>query len=142
MNLQNKATRTIGPEGNERESATECKVSMDSGKGKEVGGTVPASCRPRQQKFVSSLLPSPNRTLCDKITAPLHMQLRQRRLRSGSWERQRCVEKAGSNRSNVEEEGSRAENNYGQNGQPKRSRPKSKSRRALERTQSQRFNVI
>jgi len=33
MNLQNKATRTIGPEG---ESITEGKSSMHSGKGKEI----------------------------------------------------------------------------------------------------------
>jgi len=52
------------------------------------------------------------------------------------------MEKTGSNRSNVEEQESGAENHCGQNGQPKRSRLKSKSRRALERTQSQSFNVV
>jgi len=33
MDLWNRATRTIGPEGNEGESITESEASMDSGKG-------------------------------------------------------------------------------------------------------------
>jgi len=72
------------------------------------------------------------------------MQLRQCRLKSSAWERLRCIhmEKTGSNRSNIGEEGSRAESNRGPSGKQKKSEPKSKSREALESTQSQRFDVI
>jgi len=71
------------------------------------------------------------------------MQLRQLRLKSGAWERLRSVhmEKTGSNRSNMEEEGIRAESDCGQSGNQKKSKPKRKSREALERTQSQRFGM-
>jgi len=64
-------------------------------------------------------------------------------LKSSSLKRLRGVgmEKTRSNKSNMKEEGSRAENDCRQSGKLKRSRPKSKSRKALERTQSQRFNV-
>jgi len=59
----------------------------------------------------------------------LHIKLRQPRLKSGAWERLRSVhmEKTGSNRSNMGEEGSRAESNHGQSGKQKRSKPKSQS---------------
>jgi len=69
------------------------------------------------------------------------MQLRQHRLRSRAWERLRGVhmEKTGSN---MGEEGSRAESDHGQSGKQKRSKPKIKSRKALERTQSQCFNMV
>jgi len=71
----------------------------------------------------------------------LHMQLRQLRLKSSAWERLRGVlmEKTGSN---MEEEGRGVENNRGQGGKQKRIKPKSRSRKALERTQSQRFDLI
>jgi len=49
------------------------------------------------------------------------------------------MEKTGSN---MEEEGSGAERDCGQSGKQKKSKPKSKSREALERTQSQSFNVV
>jgi len=42
----------------------------------------------------------------------------------------------------MEEEGRGAESDCGQGGKQERSKPKSKSKEALERTQSQRFNVI
>jgi len=69
------------------------------------------------------------------------MQLRQPRLKSGAWERLRGVlmEKTGSN---MEEEGRGAESNHGQGGKQGRSKLKSKSRESLERTQSQRFDMI
>jgi len=51
------------------------------------------------------------------------------------------MEKTGSNRSNMGEEGSGAESNCGQSGKQKKSKPKRKSREALERTQSQRFDM-
>jgi len=71
------------------------------------------------------------------------MQLRQLRLKSGAWERLRSIhmEKTGSNKSNMGEEGIGAESNHGQSGKQKKSKPKRKSREALERTQSQRFGV-
>jgi len=49
-------------------------------------------------------------------------------LRSGAWERLRGVhmEKTGSNRSNMGEEGSRSESDCGQSGKKKKSKPKSK----------------
>jgi len=52
------------------------------------------------------------------------------------------MEKTGSNRSNMGEEGCGAESDCGQSGKQKRSKPKSQSRKALERTQSQRFDVV
>jgi len=69
------------------------------------------------------------------------MQLRQPRLKSCAWERLRGVhmEKTGRN---MEEEGRGAESDHGQGGKQKRSKPKSQSRKTLERTQSQRFNMI
>jgi len=65
------------------------------------------------------------------------MQLRQPWLKSSTWERLRGIhmEKTGSNRSNMGEEGSGAENDNGHRGKPKKSRPKGKRRKALERTQ-------
>jgi len=65
-------------------------------------------------------------------------------LKSSTWERLRGthMEKTGSNRSNMGVEGTRADNNCGQSAKPKRSRLKSKSRKALERTQSPRFDMV
>jgi len=70
------------------------------------------------------------------------MQSRQPRLKSDAWERLRSInmEKTGSNRSNMGEEGRGAESNHGQSGKQKKNKPKRKSREALERTQSQRFD--
>jgi len=46
------------------------------------------------------------------------------------------MEKTGSNRSNMGEEGRGAEKDSGESGKPKRSRPKRLSRKALEMSQS------
>jgi len=52
------------------------------------------------------------------------------------------MEKTGSIRSNKGEEGSQTDNDRGQSGKQKRSRLKRKSRKALEKTQSQRLDLI
>jgi hypothetical protein len=66
--------------------------------------------------------------------------LRQLRLKSRARERLRGIhmEKTGSN---MGEEGRGAESNHGQSGKQKKSKPKRKSREALERTQGLRFDV-
>jgi len=69
------------------------------------------------------------------------MQLRQPRLKSGAWERLRGIhmEKTGSN---MEEEGRGAESDHVQSGKQKKSKPKRKSRKALERTQCRCFDMV
>jgi len=88
-------------------------------------------------KFVSGLLPSLNSKLCGKEYSSLAhaveaAQVEERRL----GEAERCT-----HGEDWEQHGRGAESDCGQSGKQKKSKPKRKSREALERTQSQRFGV-